>query len=312
MAEELFVSAVNMKTLARNVDSLTAMLQSPAFRGSNPISALRSGAMWSGIKPHEAPVYTWPMWVLGCNPDGSIPNGYTRRRKFYENVDQLTALFQGSSSVSIFGGPLPSSAPQPGLVRVRHFLPDGTDRVADCEVISAQNFAVDGYGDPLGRFTVELQNPFSYWRSNDLITALIDVNRYTENSGGDYENETGEIDTKFAGATAPLDDASVRLYGPLTNPRLLDGNTQGTYFQYLGTLNANQAIQIDMRPYTVTSIGSQNFPVDYGAIRTRNTLGRLFRLRPGRYGGYRMHLNTDSGSDSGYAQLIGYKKFMVG
>lgn len=100
----LTVDGVDMKTLAKNVETLGATLRKPARRGSNALTAGRSGVIRTPDKLHEAPTYTWPMWVVGCKDDGSIPT--TEAQVFRDNIDSLTALFD-----------------KDGVLDVRHWQP---------------------------------------------------------------------------------------------------------------------------------------------------------------------------------------------
>lgn len=288
--EDLLVSGVSMKTLAKNVSSLTAMLQAPGYRGSNPVAANRSGSIWAGIKPHDAPHYVWDMWVRGCADDGSIPAGSTARREFYKRVDQLTALFQGGWGTA----PVGPNDPRPGLLRVQHNLPDGSQRIADLEVVSAFNFAVDAYADPVGKFTVELENPGVYWRDPGLSNAV----------------SAAQVATAFTGATAPLDDGSFTIVGPINQPMISDGYMAGSYFQYLGNIPAGQSLIIDTRPYTITGTGG--LAADYSLVRFKGTLGRLMRLVPGPSGGYSATLTGSGTSGATALKLTAYRKYMVG
>jgi len=275
--ERLTVEGVDLKTYAKNVTTLAAMLRSPGRRGENAVVAGRSGSILRSYKPYEEATYAWPMWVRGCDDNGAIPSG-TARTQFYARVDELTRLFTKDS----------------GILDVQHTLPDGSVRQAFLEVASVIDFTTMGY-NPLGKFTVELKNPGVFWQ--DISTTSV-----TDNTAG--------LTVNFgSGGTAPIEDAIITFNGTLNNPVFTDP-FGGAVMTYAKTVGAGQSIVFNAGTAQITVGGGH--VLDMTKLTLLNTNGRLMRFAPHPVtGGYRLVV-TGTGFVTASVNVVSRRKFLVG
>lgn len=277
--EIITVEGVSLKTYAKNIETLAATLKSPGIRGSNALAALRSGSVYSPFKPHDEGNMVWPMWVQGTDDDGNVPGGSTARREFYKRVDELVRLFHKPE----------------GLLDVRHTLPDGTIRQCLAEMVNEWNFTTEGV-NPKGLVTVELGIPASYWQ--DVSTT----------SSGKIAT-IGAYWTYLTGATAPLDDATYTITGPITNPVILDEKS-GASLSYGGAITGSQTLVINADTFSVTGTGG--LTPNLANLTLSKTGGRLMRLVPDASLRYRPRLNGTGTSGATGLTIVGRKKFLVG
>lgn len=276
--ERLTVEGVDLKTYAKNVTTLAAMLRVPGRRGANAVVAGRSGSILRGYKPFEEAVYTWPMWVRGSDDDGNIPGGSTTRREFYKRVDELTRLFTKDS----------------GVLDVQHTLPDGTIRQAFLEVRSVIDFTTRGI-NPMGRFQVELANPAVFWRDINTTSVTDTTSALTVNFG--------------AGGTAPIEDAVITFTGTLNNPVFTDA-FGGAVVTYAKTVGAGHTLVLNAETSQVTAGGGH--VLDMTKLTFSKTNGRLMRFSPHAVnGGYRLVV-TGTGFSGGQVNVVSRRKFLVG
>lgn len=275
-AERLTVDGVDLKTLAKNVETLAATLTTPSRRGANPVTAGRSGVIRLIDKLHEAPTYTWPIWVRGCDDDGIIPDTSTDRQEFYKRVDELVSLFS-----------------KDGVLDVRHTLPDASVRQANLECLTSLNFTTSSIS-PLGKVSVELQNLDAYWQDTTDRTATLLINATAA--------------TTFNGATAPLDDGVYTITGPITNPRITDV-PKGSYTQYNGVVAAAQTLIIDAKNWTISGTG---FTPVWSALDVVNMAGRLLRLTPASTRTYTPQLTGTATTTATSLKVVGRRKFLLG
>lgn len=276
-SEDLTVEGVSVKTLAKNVETLAATLRAPGKRGANPVAALRSGSIFSAFKPHDDGNMVWPMWVRGCDDNGLIPSG-TARTQFFSRIDELTSLFDKPH----------------GLLDIRHTLPDVSVRQCFAECVQSMDFSTYGM-NPIGLFAVELSIPGSYWQ--DVADTAPAKN-----------TTVGSAWTFATGGTAPMDDATYTIAGPITNPRITDEYT-GAYVQYNGALTAGQTLVLNAGTFAVTATG---ITPNLANLIMSNTGGRLMRLVPDASLRYRPIL-SGSGTATGVGlTIVGKRKFLVG
>lgn len=275
--ERLTVDGIDMKTLAKNVETLAATLRTPARRGANAVTAGRSGVIRTPGKMHEAPTYVWPMWVVGTDDDGRIPVGSTARQQFYNNIDVLTSLFD-----------------KDGVLDVQHTLPDGSVRQADCECVTAIDFSTFGT-DPTGKFAVELQNLNAYWA--DLVDTV----------------ETMAVGTRtdlFSGVTAPLDDGVYEIVGPITNPSIYDLSKPASFIRYNAEIPAGQSISIDAAQWSL--FGTGGLVPDLTKLVISGMGGRMLRLTPNDSRAYSVELAGAATTVDTQLTVTGRRKYLVG
>ena len=109
-------------------------------------------------------------------------------------------------------------------------------RQALCKTVDAVVPDVEGGGPYVARMNVLLEIPAAFWQDPDW---LVWEHQVTGGSGA----WSAEI-TNLRGATAPIEDAVIIVYGPASNPRLTDPESGG-WVQLNGTIPAGQAWRVD-------------------------------------------------------------------
>lgn len=277
--ETLTVDGVNLKTLAKNIQTLAATLRSPGKRGANAIVAQRDGSLWTPYKPNEEGLVVLPMWVLGCDDDGAIPVGSSDRKEFFKRVDELTHLFDKDYA----------------LLDVRHTLPDGTVRQALCECVESLDFTTQG-ASPIGLVSVALANPAAFWQ---------DVANTTQAS-----SLVGGAPWVWAsGGTAPVNDGTYTITGPITTARVTDP-TSGAYVEYSAVVAAGQNLIINAGTFVVTGTGG--LVPDLTKISYSATGNRLMRMTPDPTRQYRVSLTGTGTTAATQLSISGKRKYKVG
>lgn len=231
--EILTVDGVVLNTLAKNISSLTGRLRAPAVRTSNILVPGRHGALYSPNKKYDQALITLPMWVVGSDDDGAIPEGSTARREFFKRIDELTKLFKKTS----------------GLLDVRHTLPDGSVRQCYAESLDVMDFTTDA--SPRGLFSVNLTVPEVFWQDVDTRSQVLAA------------NGASVVASDFAAATAPMEDLVYRLDGPWTSPRLTFAD--GSFVAVNQAIPAGQGMSVDSGNWDLT--GHNGFVPDYTKIQ---------------------------------------------
>ena len=222
--EVITVDGVNMKNLARNIETLGATLRRASSRGANAPVASRAGRLWTPGKLRDEVVYNWPMWVVGADEDDLIPGGSTDRKEFFKRVDELIALFSKRDR----------------LLDIRHTLADGSIRQMMCESVSVLDFTTQG-ASPFAMVSVELVNPSGAAQDTaDIVQSILTTASLPITL--DY--------TSFAGATEIMDDLVIAVTGPVTNVRLeayRAGAALGVpvWVQYNGAITGGQVLTIN-------------------------------------------------------------------
>lgn len=238
-AEILTVNGVVLNTYAKNIDTIAGRLRTPALRTANIMIPGKHGALRTPVKMFDQNQIALPMWVLGCDDNGGIPNGSSKRIEFFKRVDELTRLFKGSSSE----------------LDIRHTLPDSSVRQAfgDCmEVFDWTTTAT-----PKGLFTPVITMSEPFWQ---------DINPLSIRMSAD-QSVASVSPAALAGATAPMWDVQYTLEGPWLNPVLTFAD--GSYVAYDVSLSAGQTVKIDSTNWELTGTGGHN--VDYTKIRHDGT-----------------------------------------
>lgn len=249
-AETLSVNGVVLNTLAKNIESLTGRLHVAPLRTDNVAVPSRHGRLRTTAKFYDEGQIVLPMWVRGCDDDGSISEG--ERTQFFANVDALTNIFRPGS----------------GLLEVLHTLPDGSIRRAWAECTDVIDFSMASGNNPLGKFSVALRVPSVFWE--DLNSRSVDL----------APTQNGFV-TEFDGMTAPVDDAVITITGPAINCRVeayYNGQPleNPSWVQY-SEVDAGQSITIDSGSWQLSGSGlTPNY-----ANLTHGGGGRWFTMVPG-------------------------------
>lgn len=232
--EILTVNGVVLNTLAKNIETLAGRLRTPAKRTENIVVPGAHGALRVPNKNFDQNHIALPMWVVGCDDSGNIPTGSNKRIEFYKRVDELTKLFKGSDAE----------------LHVQHTLPDGSVReiFGDCMEV----FDWTTTASPKGQFTAVILCSYPFWQDDEDRTQNWAV-----------LGKTSVNATKFAQATAPMEDMRYELTGPWLNAELTFGD--GSLVAYDANIPAGQGLIIDSGEWELTGIGG--LVPDYTAIR---------------------------------------------
>lgn len=225
--EVLTVNGVILNTLAKNIESLTGRLRTPAKRTANVVVPGRHGAVRTTGKKYDQNVIVLPMWVIGCDDDGSIPTLSSDRREFFARVNELVQLFSGNGDVPL---------------DIRHTQPDGSIRQCFGDVLDVLNFTTESSDSPLGKVGVSITVHGAFWQ---------DLNEVT--SGAVAANGASVQLPQFSGASAPMEDLRVQVVGPWNNPKLTFSD--GSWVQYSESFLAGQGVLIDAATWKLTGVG---------------------------------------------------------
>jgi hypothetical protein len=224
--EVLTVNGVILNTLAKNIESLTGRLRTPAKRTANVVVPGRHGAVRTTGKKYDQNVLALPMWVIGADDDGSIPRGSSDRKEFFARVDELVTLFSGNGDVPL---------------DIRHTLPDGSVRQCFGDVLDVINFTTQDGESPLAKVGVSIQVPGAFWQDLNEVTDTV------------VANGASVTLPHFAGASAPMEDCRVQLVGPWNNPVLTFSD--GSWVKYSDSLTAGKGVLIDASNWTLSGVG---------------------------------------------------------
>lgn len=289
-AEDLYVDNVNVKTFAKNVDSLAAMLRAPGKRTTNTVVSGRHGALFSN-KMYDQNQITWNIWLRGINDDGTVPSSPGgQRRKFLESVDIINDLF-GQAHRDI---------------RITYTRYDGTVRFAMGSVDQVIDWST--YGEnPLGKVSIVITMYDPFWREVNYTTQTFFPRTVNTNNdvttdfgfgifpppydGLQTLNTTAPPMTNFASSTAPIYDSIITFFGPFSAASLSLGASP--YFQSQVGLNtpllANEAIVLytstwTARKYTgltiVNAVPNLIYEPSFEARLAGNTLIEIVNMIP--------------------------------
>lgn len=228
-AELLTVDGVPLNTYAKNISTLAGRLRSAQLRTANIQLPMRNGQLRVPRKWYDPVVLDLPMWVVGCDDNGNVPSGSNARIEFFKRIDELASLFAS-----------------PDLLTVRHTLPDGSIRECMAEMLQALDFSTSAV-TPKGLFDVQLTVPDAFWR--DIADKTNSITNPTLPYLFNLPN--------FAGATAPMDDLTITITGPVTNPRVeayRNGAALGipVWFQYTGTIASGQTLIVNCATWALS------------------------------------------------------------
>lgn len=217
--ERLTVNGVDLGSYAFMTTDVSSLFTVPAKRGSDDVVAGRHGAIRRRGKRFDVNEIVLPMWVVGARPDGSVPY-YGEERGFFERRDELLRLFHGDD------------------VELAWTRPDGMTVTAAVEVVDVLDFT-RSHAEPLARVSVALRLYDSFW------TETTDVSQTITGVTG----TTAKL-TEFAGTTAPIADAVVTFFGPVSNPRLAIGER---WVEFNGVIAAGRQLVLECGHWRASS-----------------------------------------------------------
>lgn len=217
MAEAFTINGVSLDSYAFMLTDLSGALSTPPRRGSNVAVPGRHGVIRTR-KRFDAAEIVLPLWIVGANPDGSIPEDATEAETLFANRDALLRLLHADPLV------------------LAYTRPDGSTRQARAELTEVLDFTRIGVRAE-AKVSVALTLYDGFWFDADPVSQTI-----TGASG-----TTAEL-TAFAGATAPMADLVLVFQGPVNNPQLNFGDG---YVKYNGVVSAGRQLVIDTAVWQV-------------------------------------------------------------
>lgn len=218
--QQLAVNGVDLSQYAVVTESLGPLMATPPRRGKNVAVPGRHGTIHTPRKRFDETDIGLRCYVLGAQPDGTVPVGSTAAKELYARADALMTLFTADT------------------VSLTRTMPDGSTRTATAEVLGAMNWARRLGDAPLiAMVTVSLTLPAAFWFDTAAVSQTI-------------TGVTGTVATMtaFTGATAPMTDLTITCTGPVSNPKL----TQGTrYVQWNGVVSSGQQLVISTANWQV-------------------------------------------------------------
>ena len=273
-AETLVVNGVLLNTLAKNVESLTGRLRAPAHRTKNIALPGMHGELWVPHKKYQANTLALPMWVVGCDDDGGIPAGSSKRREFFKRVDELVSLFKS-----------------PELLEVIWTTARETPRRCWAEALDVLDFTTDA--SPRGLVGVVLTVPGAFWEDTEDRTQRFD---------GDLAQANP---SEFAGGSAPIEDGVYRFRGPWTNPRATFSD--GSWFRYNEAIPAGQTLIVNAGEWELA--GEGGLVPDYSRVEHDGEDAYWLALPASAAA---IQLAGEDRTQNSYFSITGKRKYLVG
>lgn len=216
MNEAFTINGVSLDTLAFMLSDISQSMRAPARRGENTIVPQRHGRIRLLGKKFDANDIVLPLWIVGANPDGSIPVGSNDRIEFFKRRDELLRL--------VYADPL----------TLAYTRPDGRTVQAEAEVADVLDFT-RRHDDPVAQVNVALEIISAFWEDADTVS---------QDVSGPTATET--VLTEFEGTTAPTNDLLITFFGPANNPKLTHGSR---WVQFNGVIDAGRQLRIDTQTW---------------------------------------------------------------
>jgi hypothetical protein len=219
VAEALTINGVSLDTYAFMASDISGLMRVPERRGDNVVVPNRHGRIQTPGKRFDANEIVIPLWIVGADPvTGKLPTVAEELEEFFARRDQLLQLLYAEPMTLAF------TRPNGHVVQARG------------EVVDVLDFT-RRYNEPLAQVSVAIELVDAFWEDADSVS----------------ENVVGETDTvvpltAFAGATAPMSDLVITVFGPCNNPMFAHG---ARWVKYNGVVNAGQQLQIDTGSWIV-------------------------------------------------------------
>lgn len=219
MTEALTINGVSLASYAFMTSDISGLMRVPERRGDNVVVPNRHGRIQTVGKKFDANEVVLPLWVVGADPvTGALPTLAEELEEFFVRRDQLLQL--------LYANPM----------TLAYTRPDGHVVQARGEVVDVLDFT-RRYAEPLAQVSVAIELIDAFWE---------DAASVSQNVVGPTGTEV-EL-TAFAGATAPISDTVITVFGPCNNPMFTHGSQ---WVRYNGVVNAGQQLQIDIGSWIV-------------------------------------------------------------
>jgi hypothetical protein len=229
----ILAGALCLNTLAWNISTKTGRMTVPAFRGANLLIPGISGKQYVPNKPLDTGLLTLSMWILGSNPDGTVPRHQSEQLRQFER--NLTRLLQ-------------SVAKHHEVVTISEWGADGTVRTTSGELQGTSDISSMMAG---ARGEVSLVF--------DVIPGTWQDWLASTNAGVAGTHWSNDVLTMplLTGGTSPIGDGVVTVYGPIANPRV-ETPQNGVWVQLNDTLANGDTWVVDSGAYTSKKNGVSN------------------------------------------------------
>lgn len=219
MAEALTINGVSLASYAYMTTDISQLMRVPERRGDNVVVPNRHGRIRTLGKRFDANEIVLPLWVVGADPvTGKLPTVQEELEAFFERRDQLLNL--------LYSDPLV----------LAYTRPDGHTVQTRGEVLDVLDFT-RRHDEPLAKLAPAIELYDAFWEDEDSVSQNI-------------VGTTGTVVpmTEFAGATAPMSDLVITVFGPCNNPQFAHGNR---WVKYNGVVDAGRELQIDAGSWIV-------------------------------------------------------------
>ena len=255
-----YMNGFELESVAWNIETLTGRRAAPQMRVAQIAIPGRSGEVVEFDGTYEPGKIILRMWVIGCDEDGLIPVGSSRRSEFDKNVDLLMAVFAGNNR-------------QVGLFEEE--MGDGSVRCSDVYVSDV--ITPEMFGPESATLAVNMTIPNSFKYENSDLTFSV-----SNAAAGDGTHNLSQ----FVGSTAPLGPIRGLITGPITDP-VLTCTRSSKWIKYTGTVAAGDQWLFDTGAYVsrkgtgLTLNSSNTAGSDISGATTNNSRYRWLDLVPG-------------------------------
>lgn len=218
MAEALTINGVSLDTYAFMASDISGLMRVPVRRGENVVVPNRHGRIKTIGKRYDANEIVLPLWINGAEPDGTIPVGSDEALEFFARRDELLQL--------LYADPL----------TIAFTRPNGHTVQARGEVVDVLDFT-RRFDQPYAQVNVAIEIIEAFWEDADSVSE-------------DVSGASGSVTamTAFEGATAPMSDLVITVFGPANNPMFTHGDR---WVRYAGVIDTGRQLQLDIGSWIV-------------------------------------------------------------
>jgi hypothetical protein len=219
VTEALTINGVSLASYAFMASDISGLMTVPERRGDNVVVPNRHGRIKTIGKRFDANEVTLPFWIVGADPEtGALPTEPEELLAFFTRRDEFLNLLYAN----------------PALMQFTR--PDGHVVQAQVEVLDILDFT-RRFAEPVARVNVAFEITGAFWEDADSVSQAVDGPTGTEVAL-----------TEFAGATAPMSDLVITVFGPCNNPMFSHGER---WVKYNGVVDAGRQLQIDTGSWIV-------------------------------------------------------------
>lgn len=219
MAEALTINGVSLESYAFMASDISGLMRVPERRGDNVVVPNRHGRIKSIGKKFDANEVVIPLWIVGADPvTGALPTEAEELDEFFVRRDQLLQL--------LYADPM----------TLAYTRPNGHTVQARGEVVDVLDFT-RRFAEPIAQVSVAIELIDAFWED------AVSVNQNVVGVTG-----TEVQLTSYEGATAPISDLVITVFGPCNNPQFTHGDR---WVKYNGVIDSGRQLQIDTGSWIV-------------------------------------------------------------